>query len=245
MIRTLVTTNEHQGNLGLKRSNTAAEDDTFGVFPFPVVAVNPDFNKANHLYIAYADKGQNPGDKADVFFINSTDGGATWNPPLRISSGWNNDQWMPVLAVKPDGTKLFLAWYDRRNDPDNSLIDVYGRWATISTGGSVSFDAEFRITTSSFPPVFAGTLSNNTHIGHYDPVYPPGGVNLHWHYPDWPDEESYYTGNAYKGHVGEYNGACTDESYVYMTWADHRLPAAGTLYGRSQGDIRLVRFNWP
>jgi len=38
------------------------------------------------------------------------------------------DQWMPVLAVKPDGTQLFMAWYDRRNDTNNSLIDVYGRW---------------------------------------------------------------------------------------------------------------------
>ncbi len=34
---------------------------------------------------------------------------------------------MPVLAVKPDGTQLFMAWYDRRNDANNSLIEVYGR----------------------------------------------------------------------------------------------------------------------
>jgi len=46
-------------------------------------------------------------------------------------------RWQPVITVKTDGTKLFLAWYDRRNDPNNSLIDVYGRWASIATDGSV------------------------------------------------------------------------------------------------------------
>jgi hypothetical protein len=90
-----------------------------------------------------------------------------------------NDQWMPVLAVKPDGTPLFVAWYDRRNDTNNSLIDVYARFGTIGTNGNVTLGTEFRITTTNFPPVFAGTDTNNTTQGRYDPVYPPPEVNLH------------------------------------------------------------------
>ena len=39
---------------------------------------------------------------------------------------------MQVLAVKPDGTQLFVAWYDRRNNPNNSLIDFCGRWGRCS-----------------------------------------------------------------------------------------------------------------
>ena len=98
-----------------------------------------------------------------------------------------NDQWMPVLAVKPDGTQLFMAWYDRRNDTNNSLIDMYGRFGSIATNGDVSFPTnDFRITTTNFPPVFAGTDTNNLPNGYYDPVYPPGGVNLNWWYPEWP-----------------------------------------------------------
>jgi hypothetical protein len=93
---------------------------------------------------------------------------------------------MPVLAIKPDGTKLFVAWYDRRNDPNNSLMDLYGRWADISPNGTVVFGTEFRITTVNFPPVFAGTLPANKDKGYYDPVYPPEFVNLHWWYPEWP-----------------------------------------------------------
>lgn len=102
-----------------------------------------------------------------------------------------NDQWMPVLTVKPDGNQLFLDWLDRRNDTNNSLIDVYGRWGTIATNGSVSFPtSEFRISTQSFPPVFAGSLTVNTNMGYYDPVWPPGysnaWVNLNWWYPWFP-----------------------------------------------------------
>jgi len=43
---------------------------------------------------------------------------------------------------------------------------------------------DFRITTESFPPVFAGTLEQNEQQGYYDPVYPPGGVNRCWQYYD-------------------------------------------------------------
>ena len=99
-----------------------------------------------------------------------------------------NDQRMPVLAVKSDGTKLFMGWYDRRSDTNSSLIDVYGRWATIASDGNVTFYTnDFRITTTNFPPVFAGTSQSNTNQGHYDPVYSPRDVNLDWHYSAaWP-----------------------------------------------------------
>jgi hypothetical protein len=104
-VRQLVTTNSTYGNLELLRSNTATNTDTFRVFPFPVPAVNS--VKTNHLYVAYADKGTNANDKADIFFVGSTNGGTNWTSPARVNTVWTNDQWMPVLAVKPDGTKLF------------------------------------------------------------------------------------------------------------------------------------------
>jgi hypothetical protein len=216
------------------------------VLPCPGAAAGT--SKAGHLYVAYADKGTGS-DKADVFFVRSSNGGASWTNHVRVNSVASNDQWMPVIAVKPDGTRLFIAWYDRRNDSNNSLIDLYGRWGTIASGGSVTFSTEFRITTQSFPPVFAGTLAANKTNGHYDPVYPPEAVNLNWHYPQWPliDEfgDPVVTYFSYIGHVGEYNGACTDGTYVYATWTDYRLTAAGTLYARNQADIRFVRLTWP
>jgi hypothetical protein len=233
--------------LELKRSNAATNTDTFRVFPFPVPAVNP--AKTNHLYVAYADRGTSSGDKADVFFVCSTNGGTNWTSPVRVNTDTTtNDQWMPVLAVKPDGTQLFMAWYDQRNDTNNSLIDLYGCFGTIATSGIVTFGTEFKITTTNFPPVFAGKDPDNTADGHYDPVYPPAGINLHWHYEEWPpaDPPFYYTTDgSYSGHVGEYNGTFADGQSVYLTWTDYRLPAVGTLYARNQSDIRFVRITWP
>jgi hypothetical protein len=196
------------------------------------------------LYVAYADKGT-AGDKADVFFASSTDAGATWPTPTRITTVSANDQRMPVLAVKPDGTQLFTAWYDRRRDPNNSLIDVYARWATISTGGTVTFGSEFRVTSTSFPPVFAGTLLENKNQSHYDPAYAPENVNLHWWYPDWPEDVLEVTEGPHRSHVGEYNGASGDSSCVYITWTDNRMRSPSKYFGRNQSDIRLLRLPWP
>ena len=202
--------------------------------------------------MVYADRGTNdeyerPG---DIFFTSSTDSGTNWTSPLRVNTdATTNDQWMPVLAVKPDGTQLFMAWYDRRNDTNNSFMEVYGRFGTIATNGSVTFGSEFVISTANFPPVFAGTLISNTNQGHYDPVYPPGGVSLNWWYPDVPLTNELgqvvLTFSSWKGHVGEYNGAFAGDQYVYVTWTDSRMASLRTLYPRDQSDIRFVKLTWP
>lgn len=35
-----------------------------------------------------------------------------------------SDLRIAVLAFEPDGTQLFLAWYDRRNDTNNAFMEV-------------------------------------------------------------------------------------------------------------------------
>jgi len=271
-VRQLAIT-DSQASLFLARTNSSSlSDDTFRALAFPVAAANPSSSKAGHLYIAFTDKGSGS-DKADVFFTRSTDGGVNWTTAQRLNSdSTGNDQWMPVMCVKPDGTRLFVAWYDRRNDSGNSLIDVYARWGTIASDGSVSFGSDFRVSTLSFPPVFAGTLPDNAADGHYDPVYPPGGVNLHWWWTAWPapaippDPEDNGTSNTYARHVGEYNTAWSDESYVHLVWTDSRLPSRGSPLGLyrqdpndpdspetyvevpllgNQRDVRFVRLGWP
>lgn len=57
----------------------------------------------------------NTGDKADSFFVASTNSGTNWTSPVRVNSdSTTNHQWMTVLAVKPDGSqengvKIWLA----------------------------------------------------------------------------------------------------------------------------------------
>jgi hypothetical protein len=73
-----------------------------------------------------ADQGRGT-DKADLFLRRSAAGGDTWNDCGQVSTARVSDQWMPVMCVRSDGNRLFVAWYDRRDDPNNSLIHVAGR----------------------------------------------------------------------------------------------------------------------
>jgi hypothetical protein len=211
-------------------------------------AISPLVSRTNHIYVAYADKGQGT-DKADVFLRRSADGGDTWGDCGQVSTVRSNDQWMPVMCIKPDGSRLSIAWYERRDDPNNSLIHVYGRWATLGTDGSVNWGIEFRISTQGFPQVFAG-ISEIAH-GAYDPVYPPGDVaageqySLAW-YADWqPHLSQANIADSYAKHVGEYNGAWATADAVCMSWADGRGLSVGTLLQRHHMDIRFARMSWP
>jgi hypothetical protein len=116
---------------------------------FPQAAVNP---VNGNIYVVFNNRGAGA-DKADIFLTQSTNSGATWSAPVRVNDdSGTNDQWQPTLAVSPDGTKLFSSWYDRRLDPANSLIDVFGVIADISDG-TITFEPNFRITDTSFPVV--------------------------------------------------------------------------------------------
>jgi hypothetical protein len=136
------------GDLGLTVSSTDAT--AFPTNSFPRAAVNP---VTGSLYVVYADK-DGPNDRASIFFAESNDGGTTWGViRQRLNDdATNNDQWAPSIAVTPDGTEVGVFWYDRRNDPANSLIDRYGVIGSVNTAnGAVAFGANFRVSDVSFP----------------------------------------------------------------------------------------------
>jgi hypothetical protein len=76
-------------------SNTA--DDSY----YPVMAVD-----SSTAYIAWEE--HTPGN-AEIFYSNSTDGGATWSTPVNVSSN-SGDSWVPTIAV--DSGTIYLAWTD-------------------------------------------------------------------------------------------------------------------------------------
>jgi hypothetical protein len=128
----------------------------------PVLEVSP--NNSSELYLVYA---ENPDvttlpdgtivdgpDDADIMFIKSTNGGATWSTPLRVNDDSTlNDQILPWIDVKPNGT-IDLAWYDRRNSFSDSLWDVF---VTKSVDGGTTFSTNQSINDTSFAsPSIAG-----------------------------------------------------------------------------------------
>jgi hypothetical protein len=201
-VATLKTTRVN-GDLGLNGG--------FRTNAFPQAAVNP---VTGSIYLVFNDQGQAAGDKADVYFTQSTNNGAAWSSPTRVNNdAGTNDQWMPALAVTPDGSRLFVTWYDRRLDAANSLIDRFGVIATIS-GSSVSFGANFRLTESSFPPVVGQDPAiNPTYMGDYDQAaadnfyfYTTWGDNrlgdaTHTHQPDVRFAAIPVTGFPFTGHM--------------------------------------------
>lgn len=57
-------------------------------------------------------------DPLDVMFIRSTDGGATWTPPIRVNDDpplSHANQWFGTMAVSPNG-RIDVVWNDTRND---------------------------------------------------------------------------------------------------------------------------------
>ncbi len=66
-------------------------------------------------------------DPGDVMFARSTDGGLTWDDPIRINDdlSFTNTQWMGTMSVAPDG-RIDVVWLDTRNAPlghsDNSAL---------------------------------------------------------------------------------------------------------------------------
>jgi hypothetical protein len=157
---------------------------------FPQAAVNP---VTGNVYVVYDDVGTGPGDKSDVYFRQSTNGGASWGRQIKVNDDHTTtDQWQPGLAVMPDGKQVGVFWYDRRNDPGNNLIDRFGAIATLS-GPAVNFGENFRVTTASFAPSFGQDPETDpAYMGDYDQV----AADSKFFYTTWGDNSL-----ASKGHA--------------------------------------------
>jgi hypothetical protein len=110
----------------------------------------------NELYVVYAADPDAAGpDEADIFFIKSTDGGTNWSTAIRINDdATNTDQVLPWMTVKPNGI-IEIAWYDRRNDPNDQFWDVFysfsfDRGSTFSTNTRLNMLQFFSPATGKF-----------------------------------------------------------------------------------------------
>jgi hypothetical protein len=123
------------------------------------------------LYLAYADpvtSGANSR-KFDILLTKSTNNGASWSQPVVLNTdNTTTDQFHPTLSVESNGSggdKVTVTWYDRRNDPNNCLAQVFG---TVSTDNGTTWSANVQLTTaqSNFDgnPNGPGDYSSSTHL---------------------------------------------------------------------------------
>lgn len=148
---------------------------------FPQAVVNP--VNPNQIYVIFPDKGTTP-DKANIYLTTSSDGGTTWSPRVQVNDdGGTTDQFMPTVAINPEGTRLFVGYYSRQLDVNNSMIDTFCRTATLS-GATVTFDASQRVTTTSFPVVVG---VDPAIVGSYMGDYDQASADSNFFYYTWGD----------------------------------------------------------
>ncbi len=164
-------------------------------------AVGPD----NTIHYAYAGKGTVSGDNGDIYYVRSTDNGATWSTPIKLNDdtgGQFKTQWMPSVSVNynpasplPQG-KVTVSWYDRRSATSacNAVTDAgckYERYGVQSADNGATWGANFAISEVLI---------------------------------DQPDQQDQFIQSCY---AGDYDYSTALGSSAYVTWTDGRVAIGG------------------
>jgi len=139
----------------------------FEALSFPSIAVGPD----GTVYITY--HAAAAGDAANVMLSRSLDGGVTFSAPIKVSDDTGTtDQFQPSVAVTNNNV-VGVMFYDRRNDPTNTNIDVY---LAMSLDRGATFLANQRITETAFPPAvnFEPDRIRGDYMGDYNQMVAVG-----------------------------------------------------------------------
>lgn len=98
----------------------------------PQIAVAPN----GDLWVAWQDARFSGGARDGIALSRSTDGGATWSPPVQVNSEPNVQAFMPSIHVRADGT-IGISYYDlRSNTPDPSTLPTELIFARSANGAT-------------------------------------------------------------------------------------------------------------
>lgn len=116
-------------------------------------------------------------DEGDIWYIRSTNNGATWEKPIRLNTDpmGSKAQWMPSLRVTPSGV-VEASWYDRRNTTDGSN---YQRYVRVSTNNGVTWGPDEALSTGMIPqPAQPDPLIQSCYAGDYNYATATGSTGL-------------------------------------------------------------------
>ena len=139
--------------------------------PYPMIAMdNSNGPYRGRLYLVYASNvPTGNGNKPDIILQYSTDQGATWSSRITVNDNANpelSDQWFPAIWCERSTGKLYIKWYDTRENPSSYTTGV---WGTYSTTGGTTFATNQRISNASWTyPCPACGANQNCYRGDYD-----------------------------------------------------------------------------
>jgi hypothetical protein len=116
---------------------------------FSIITAAADPNNPDNLWAAWTDDNNITFGKTDILYVRSTDGGATWSAPERLSHDDPDayvDHITPVFAIGAD-SRLHAFWLDRRDDPSNILFHGYH---TSTADGGDTWEPDSRVSDEPF-----------------------------------------------------------------------------------------------
>lgn len=145
---------------------------------------------AGNVYVAASVSRFSNGDVGDVMFARSTDGGETFEAPVRINtdSGTSAVQWFGTMSVAPNG-RIDIVWLDTRNAPAGT-VDSELYYTFSDDQGTTWADEE--VLSASFDPTI-GYPQQNKMGDYFDMVSDNRGAHLAWANTLNGGQDVYYT----------------------------------------------------
>ena len=172
------------------------------------------------------------GSQASVYFLKTSDGGASWTAPAQIDAQVRGHQYFPDIVA--EAGELHTVWQDSRGDT-----------ATGPAGGDFRTVPVSNRAVSANPP---GAVSTGLGVESFYASSPDGGAT--WSSAKvsdavtMPQYEQF--GDRDVPFFGDYNYIAASGSTVLMTWTDHRDVVAGVdprypVDGNDGFDVRQCR----
>ncbi len=133
------------------------------------------------LYMVYTDRPSVASSDTNIFVRFSDNDGGTWSAPIKVNDdNTTRSQFFPKISVDPVTGDIGIFWYDARNDPLNTKVQVFG---TVSFDGGLSFVAN-QLISQGFSD--ATLVANGNQFGDYIGLT---SFNDVW-YPTWGDNSN-------------------------------------------------------